>query len=248
MTFNLPAWSPVKWNLRDRGLRNFYNAENWLSPILLDEIMGVSQALRHDLLALLCEFNAIIFISGRYDKNWQEVARQKYYEWAFENLLQRIGLLAKSRPLPEGEIPGVQIIMDWPQGNDKWLFDTYIGGFYFGRGLTTRQTYFSGPLHRLNFIDSIFHGSTLHSGPLQLADLCVGCCRDFLSWAYKGTGFQKFQGCFHELVNQFYTNEKGRLNDCGFKVAKDTRIDIEAKITEYIDTFHQANENEDIPF
>lgn len=50
------------------------------------------------------------------------------------------------RRLPEVEIPGPQIFMDWPQENDKWLFDTYIGGFYLVRGLTIRQAYYSGPL------------------------------------------------------------------------------------------------------
>lgn len=61
MAYGLPAWSPVKWNLRGRGLGNFYDPDNWLSPILLDEIMDVSQALRQDLLALLCEFKTTIF-------------------------------------------------------------------------------------------------------------------------------------------------------------------------------------------
>lgn len=240
--------APVKWNLRDTSLREFYKTERLLNPENPDELLTKSFAIRRDLLSLLKEFDAQIFISARYDISRKEANRSQYYQWAFENLLQRVGLMAKLKNTKECQSSSVSLVVDWPQsGIDKRLFDVYMGGYYFGRGFDSHQNYFSGDLRQYQFADSIYHASTLHSGPLQIADLVVGCCRDFLSWAYKGTNLHKIAGLFDLLMHNFYVDENGRLDGCGFKIAKGTPLDIEAKINAYCDAIHLLQQD-DIAF
>ena len=233
--YDLPGHAPVKWNLRDTSLINFYVPKNLLDPNMAAHLLKISFEVRHDLLALLHEFDARILISGRYDVSWREPTHSEYYQWAFENLLQRVGLMASSMGTIKCDTSSTMLIVDWPQrGVDKSLFDIYMGGFHYGNGISSKQNYYSGPLSQFRFIDSIAHGSTLHSGPLQVSDLIVGCCRDFLSWAFKGTRVQKIEGLFELLVDQFYRDDSGRLGGCGFKVAKANQLDVEAKIAEYL--------------
>lgn len=228
--------APVKWNMRDSSLIQFYNRERWLNENEPKHLLEISDAIRRDLLSLLCEFDARILISARYDSHWREATHGEYFSWAFENLLQRVGLMCQRLETAQNGNASAMIVVDWPQGGvDKSLFDIYMGGYYYGHGFATRQKYFSGNLSQYRFLDSLTHGSTLHSGPLQIADLVVGCCRDFLTWAYKGTKPNKIRGMFDLLIDQFDRNERGEVNDCGFKVAKDNRIDIQKKINEYLD-------------
>lgn len=246
--YNLLGHAPVKWNLRDASLVAFYKEERWLNSEWPEQLRAVSTEIRRDLLALLVEFDACILISARYDRHWQEVAHSDYYVWAFENLLQRVGLMCNTLNTQGCPDASTMIVVDWPQGGvDKNLFDVYMGGYHYGRGFATKQDYYSGPIKQYHFLDSITHGSTLHSGPLQIADLVVGCCRDFLAWAYKGTKPNKIRGMFDLLTDRFYRDERGRLNGCGFKVAKDDRIDIEMKISAYLEWVRQT-ENEELPF
>lgn len=225
-------WAPIKWNLKDVSLRNFFCEKNHLEQVDYDHLIEKNCVLRKELLTLLSEFSAVVFISGRYDKNEIQVTRQQYYEWAFENLLQRIGLAVKKHNNESKDCPEVEIVVDWPQENKKWIFDIYHRGYFFGRGMNW-QEYYAGKLGELNFFESPTHGSTLHSGALQLADLCVGCCRDFLIWAYKGKGLQKIQGNFDILIDLFDVDKNGQINGYGYKVARDGRINIDEKISEY---------------
>jgi hypothetical protein len=231
----LPSHAPVKWNLRDTGLRDFYGPENWLDLGQVDQLMRRSTEIRRNLLGLLGEFEATILISGRYDISRREATNNDYYQWAFENLLQRVGLMFLSRHTQECDASSTMLVVDWPQrGIDKSLFDIYLGGYYYGRGISTRQGYYSGPLNGFRLMDSLMHGSTLHSGPLQVADLVVGCCRDFLYWAWRRERLQRIQGIFDLLIPRFHRDENGRLNNCGFKVAKANNLNVEGKIDEYL--------------
>lgn len=233
--YGLPGYAPVKWNLRDKTLQNFYQEVNRLEPTLVDDLLRVSDSIRQDLLALLAELDAKVLISARYDVANRQATSNDYYTWAFENLLQRIGLMVKDMHKAGNQANRTTLVVDWPQGGiGKQLFDIHYGGYHFGKGLVTKQDYFSGPLKELRFAESLTHGSTLHLGPLQLADLVTGCCRDFLSWAHKGTNLQRIRGSFDVLISQFYRNRAGRLNNCGFKVARADSLDIEMKIAEYL--------------
>jgi hypothetical protein len=245
--FGIPPWGPVKWNLKDVGLVRFYEEDHWLYSGAYDHLMENSDAIRIELLKLLGEIDARIFISARYDTNWREATHSEYYGWAFENLMQRVGLLFRDKLCEPCEASSTMVVVDWPQGGvNKNLFDIYSGGYHLGKGFSSHQPYFSGPIKQYRFCESLTHGSTYHSGPLQLADLVVGCCREFLGWAYTGKKPQRLVGKFELLVDHFSRDPQGRLNDCGFKIAKDSRINVEVKIQEYLDWLHQ--QTEEIPF
>ena len=247
--YRLFPHAPIKWYLKDAGLVQFYNPCRWLNPEDPVRLLQESFGIRRDLLALLGEFDAIIFISGRYDAHWREASHAEYYGWAFENLFQRVGLYCQRLQTQNCDQSSVMIVADWPQGGvDKSLFEIYMGGYHFGRGFATKQGYYSGPIHQYRFLESLTHGSTLHSGPLQIADLVVGCCSSFLTWAYQGKEPHKIRGLFDLLIGRFDADIKGSVNDYGFKVAKDNRIDIDAKILEYQEWVRQRELEEEIPF
>jgi hypothetical protein len=247
--YSLLSHSPIKWNLKDSGLVQFYDPRRWLNPESHKHLLQVSFDIRRDLLALLAEFDARVFLSARYDAHWRETSHMEYYGWAFENLFQRVGLFCKRMETQNCRQSSVMIVADWPQGGvDKSLFEIYMGGYHYGRGLATNQRYFSGPVSQYRFLESLTHGSTLHSGPLQIADLVVGCSRSFLSWSYLGKEPQKIRGLFDLLIGRFDADDNGSVNDYGFKVAKDYRIDVDAKILEYQEWVRQRELEEEIPF
>jgi len=233
--YGLLPHAPIKWNLKDDSIRKFYRPEFWLNPDEPDRLIKIAFDIRHDLLALLAEFNAIVIVSARYDIAREEVLQSQYSLWAFENLIQRVGLMAQALETQNAEASSTMLVIDWPPtGVGKSLFDIYMGGYNFGRGLTTGQDYYSGHLRQYRFYESITHGSTLHSGPLQIADLTVGCAKDFLAWAIKGTSSTKIKGLFDMIMPCFYrAPDTGKINGFGFKVAKND-VDIDAKIAEYI--------------
>jgi hypothetical protein len=230
--------APLKWNMRDDSLRKFYDREHWLSPGMYDAALAKSAAMRPQLLGLLAEFEATILVSARYDQSHKPEELPTYFSWAFENLLQRMGLMAQVR-YPDKNYPGFTVVADWPSAAlERRMFDIYLGGYHFGHGISTNQNYYSGPLKDYRFADSLYHASTLHSGPLQIADMVVGCARDFLSWAIKGTKPQRIKGLFDLLVPRFYCSESGQIANYGFKLAKGlvfngAYFDFEAKITEF---------------
>jgi hypothetical protein len=225
--------APVKWNLRDRSLVKFYKQTNFLSENSYDHLLANADKIRLELLLLLVEFDAKIIVSARYDQNIKKLPQSELFGWAFENFNQRAGLMAQAMNTSSHTSSNVILVSDWPrQGVDKTLMDTYIGGYHYGTGINTGQSYFSGALKELRFSDSLFHGSTLHSGPLQIADLVVGVSREFLNWALKGYKAKIAQQFFLPIVSQFYCNpQNNEINGYGFKLAKN-RIHLDHKIKE----------------
>lgn len=241
--------TPVKWNLKDSGIKRFCTTDRWLSEEVVDRLLKNSFEIRRDLLSLIGEFDARIFISARYDHHWREATHAEYFGWAFENLLQRVGLMFQGQNPQTDDHSSTILVMDWPQGGvDKNFLDFYLGGYHYGYSLATHQTYYSGQLSTYHFLDSLTHSSTYHSGPLQIADLVVGSCRDFLNWAYKGQGEQKIIGLFDHLIGHFDSDDQGHVNNYGFKIAKDMRVDIDSKIREYNDLIRQREVDEEVPF
>ncbi len=247
-TYDLPGCAPVKWNMRNTGLQKFYRSENFLSPALADNLLDISGPLRRDLLWLLYHFDAKVLVCGRYDVAGSLAAHSDIYAWAFENLLLQAGQMARGIYEQRGEVAGATLVIDRPQGGvDKRLLKLYYDGYHLGAGLESGQKYHYGPLKWYDFAESFLYGSTLHSGPLQLANLVAGCCRDFLAWAITGTNIHKIQILFDILVPLFYLDPQGRLNNSGFKVARANNLDIEAKVDEYLNLMGSTRADE-LPF
>ena len=59
---------------------------------------------------------------------------------------------------PDRNYPGFTVVADWPSAAlERRMFDTYMGGYHFGHGISTGQRYHSGPLKQYGFADSLYH-------------------------------------------------------------------------------------------
>jgi len=220
----LRPWHPIKWNLKD--LKKHYKKQG--ESEIYGRLMKASDEIRSAMLGLLSEFGAVVMACGLYRLSGT-TKNVDCYRWAFENLLQRVGLMARGRGAA-----GVTVVADWPQkGVGKNLFDIYSAGYYHGRAVDSGQDYFSGPLHDLCFVDSLFHSSSLHCAPLQLADIVAGCVKDFLAWSYKGSNQNRVVHFFPIIVGNLYRNAQGQVMGCGLKVSG-REIDLDAKIQELL--------------
>jgi len=231
--YGLKGNYPVKWNLRDGRLKRFYEDRGLKEAY--KNLLGVSDEIRRSLLQLLKEFHAIVMACGLY-RQIETTKHVNCYRWAFENLLQRIGLMAQSRDTKSNSDSSLLIVVDWPQeGVSKSLFDIYMSGYHDGIAVDSSQPYFSGPLSLYRFADSVYHSSTLHCSPLQLADLVAGIIKDFIRWCKKGNHSDRVKYFFPIIGSSFYCSDKGVVNGYGLKVSGIT-IDLDAKIKKLLQT------------
>jgi len=237
--YGLKPWHPVKWNLKD--LKKHYRKHN--EAEIYERVMEASDDIRSAMLNLLPEFEAVVMACGLYRLS-DSTENVDCYRWAFENLLQRVGLMARDRGTQ-----GVTIVADWPQGGvGKHLFDIYSAGYYHGKAVDSGQDYFSGPLYKLGFPDALFHSSSLHCTPLQLADIADGCIKDFLAWAYAGKNQGRVVSFFPCIVDSLYRDTQGKITGRGLKVSG-YEIDLDAKIQDLLSLVASAPEYpEEIPF
>lgn len=245
--YGLQPWHPIKWNLKD--LKKYYSD----AEAIYSRLMEASDTIRKEALGVLAEFEAIVLACGmtRFADTTPNV---DCYRWAFENLLQRIGLMANGRRAGKRGKTNIMVVVDWPQGGiDKSLFDIYAAGYHHGRAVDSGQDYFSGQLCSLNFADSLFYSSTVHCGPLQLADITVGCIKDFLSWCYKKQNRDRVRdrvaAFFPLIVDSLHRGTDGRVTGCGLKVTD--KVDLDAKIHELMQAASSRFEQqrpEEIPF
>lgn len=223
---------PVKWNLKDTSLERVYQERG--REDLLKQAIQASDEIRADLARLAREFDVIVMACAL-ERLYEHVDRRDCYRWALENFLQRMGLMLKGRAEAEEVAPpSLVLVMDWPQRkSDKGLFDIYAAGYHHGKAEDSGQLYFSGPLRELSTFDSLVFGSTLHSTPLQLADIIVGIIRDFLRWCYKGTNEQRVRKFFPLIGDLFHKGDNGRIGGSGLHVSpRPVDFDIDQKIQE----------------
>jgi len=240
----LRSWHPVKWNLKD--LKRHYKKQGELETY--DRLMKVSDQIRRAMLKLVSEFEMVAMACGLYRLS-DTTKNVDCYRWAFENLLQRVGLMARDRGTREWADASVMIVADWPQkGVGKNLFDIYAAGYHHGRAVDSGQDYYSGCLRNLRFADSLFHSSTLHCAPLQLADIVAGSIKDFLAWCYKGTNRGRVKLFFPLIAGNLHRSADGQITGYGLKVSG-LEIDLDAKIRELCGVAEPEHEYPDeIPF
>jgi|Deesub1362A_J573_1020465.scaffolds.fasta_scaffold11571_2 hypothetical protein len=240
----LKPWYPIKWNLKDLKAHYEKRGEREVYDLLLQE----SDDIRLAALKLLSRFRPTVMACGLYRLS-AETRNVDCHRWAFENLLQRIGLMLQNKgPIQRGGLPA-QIVLDWPQGGvRKELFDIYAAGYHHGRAVDSKQNYYSGPLKELGLADGLLCSSTIHSAPLQLADLVVGCVKDFLAWCYKDTNRGRVTAFFPVIAESLHRSREGIINGYGLKVSG-VDIDLDAKIEELCPRGDSMMTNgEEIPF
>ncbi|MCR4433938.1 MAG: DUF3800 domain-containing protein [Caldiserica bacterium] len=231
--YGLKGHFPIKWNWKASELKCFYEEQRLLENY--NKLFKIGNQIRRPLLQLLKEFHAIVMACGLY-RQAQTTKHVDCYRWAFENLLQRIGMMAKSHNIGSSSENNFIIVVDWPQGGvNKRLFDIYMSGYHEGKAMDSNQAYFSGPLSTYHFVDSLFHSSTIHCSSLQVADLVAGVLKDFIRWCIKDDHAQRVREYFSILSSCFYSSDKGVINGYGLKISG-INIDLDGKILELLKT------------
>lgn len=209
--YGLKLRHPVKYNMRDDGLRAYYRSRR--ESALLKRIIPASDGLRGDLLSLLAVHSAKTFICAM--GSWGTATHKTYYAWAATNLFQRLGYLGS----PVKKTPELVICLDWPTHDvGKAYFDIYHDPWHDGVG-HDGSDFFCGKLRSRSCFPDLAVGSTLHSPFLQLADLVVGATADFITWCLTERYWQRVEKFFPLVARQLHSHPSFRVSQTGFITA-----------------------------
>jgi len=240
---------PIKFNLSDRQIVNFYESRGRAS--VLDAARANADQLRASVLSQLTCVKARVFACGtcRYSKRAES---KDCFAWAFENLIQRIGLWLRDSSYPSG-YPSLVVVLDRREWDKiRPVLESYSAGYWEGKTVHG-QEYFSGPLRALNLFESVLVGSSLNNPFLQVADLVAGAVRTFLRWAYRDKGSNAAREMFSPLAGILHKDDNGKVEDVGLKIADaPDGIDLDAKIDELLNLVNPQEPpstiDDDIPF
>ena len=170
---------PLKWNLRDLQTRFQSVGEGNLYRRLLED----ASTWRREFFGLVrdVDFTVIAAAVLGYGKDRKTLkqTREALTRFAFSNALMRVGLHAR-----ESDSTGFEVVLDWPEGNNSQLYaDEYRSAFELGKTSTDGISYNCGSLSELGFADSVFFSTGRECHLLQVADLVVGCLREFVEVA-----------------------------------------------------------------
>lgn len=166
---------PIKYNIKD--VEEVYQRFERVKDF--EKIKGDSMAWRKRIVQESLQFDYRIFISCienfQADRKNQKEIKQDLSSFLFANTLMRVGLYAG-----ENEMNHIQVILDWPEGNFSKPFDKEYY-YAYNRGTNSDgQEYFSGPLNKLGFDQTLYFARCNHSNLLQFADIILGSTRDWI--------------------------------------------------------------------
>lgn len=222
--YGLELSDPVKFNLKDTRLEKLYKERDRLPRLQRARPQG--ESLRAELLATLSGAGAVVLVCATWPFSGTP-KKGNLFQWAFENLMQRVGL--QLRDGLGGGSPSLQVIVDRPDKEE--LYASYHEGFY--KGLTSGgQQYYSGSLRNLKALDTLSFSDTLHSNFLQLADLVAGASRTFLRWCRDGKESGRAKTLFGPIVDSLAKGDQGQIHGAGFKISPEPEFRIDDRIAE----------------
>lgn len=229
--YEIPVNLPIKWNLKD--VRKIYEYYEKLD--VYKKVMDSSDEIRLSMISLLSRTNCKLIMSAK--PAYRKEFRRKAYEWAFINILQRLGYVSDEE-IQADSYPTISIIMDWPEAQDRSFFQTYSNAYYLGE-----PNFGCGNLKALNFNVNLAVSTTINSPHLQLADICVGITKEFIKWCYKEKNIERVKKFFPSLSPFFRKSNEGKITGWGLVGnTKDYEL-IEKKIEEI-----KKNDEDEIPF
>jgi hypothetical protein len=237
---------PIKYNLRDENIKEAFRTANESNA--LEEVISASDELRRGALELLAVHKAVVICSATY--GYRDVATKKkvFYQWSFQNTLQRIGMMVLGKEteitLSEGSA-SVFVIVDWPpnQLTDRSLFRLYERGYYYGRGQTQTSKYLCGPLRKLGFYTTPFFSSAYHDPMLQLSDITVGAIKDFLNSCLneKKVECKRTSDLFMPIVVTLFRKVNGEILKYGLVLApKMLELKVQERFLSYSKAYIKA--------
>jgi len=229
--FGIPIELPIKWNCKD--LQGFYKSKGRLD--VYKNIIDNSDEIRLSLIDVLKKTNCKLIIAAK--PVFSKDRRKDVYNWAFINVLQRLGNVAKHE-LKNDVYPKISIIMDWPDGGNRSFFDIYSDAYYAG------QQFYCGELKGLDLNINLASSVTLNSPHLQLADILVGSTKDFIKWCYEDKNEDRVKIFFPSVLPFFRKSEYNKIMGFGLIIGnKDNYNKFEKKIEDI-----QKLEETEVPF
>jgi hypothetical protein len=189
--FGSTADLPLKWNFKD--LYPTYYAAG--KAALLKALLAKSDEIRLEMVRLLDEFHATVLIAGIRGHSLQDLkTRREYHAWALTMILQRLGFVCGRED--SSDVLRIQVTLDWPGGDiQKSHFAVFHKAYHDGLSHDGMQ-FKSGPLRAKGFSPALEYSSTEHNPLLQLADMMLGVCADFVKWSFTGRGVARLREMF----------------------------------------------------
>lgn len=168
---------PIKFNMRDTKIKEVYKRFNKIEEYEL--LLAESATWRKKIIQESLKLDYKIYISCienlQADKKEQKQIKENLSSFLFSNALMRVGLFAKLKN-PDH----VQVILDWPEGNNSQPFDKeYFYAYHHGKN-ASKIEFYSGKLKDLNFDQTLYYARCNHSNLLQFSDIILGATRDWI--------------------------------------------------------------------
>ena len=247
----IPVELPVKYNLRDQNITSAFRAAN--EQQALQELISIrSDDFRKGALELLSKHQALIVCSATHGYNDVSTRSEIFYQWSFQNTLQRIGMMVREEEMKITTSPGsanVFVIADWPPNKltDRTLFRLYERGYYFGKGQTDEGKYYCGPLRKLGFYTTPFFSSAYHDPMLQVSDIVVGAVKDFLTSCInsKKVECRRTADIFMPVLVPVFRKVNGEIMKYGLVLAPSR---FQEEVRENLSIYaHKSDEGRDYP-
>lgn len=201
---------PIKWNFRD------LKGDFPIGPApVYDYLLQASETWRTQMFeaATTIDMNLLICCVQGHSaiRRIQRRTRDGLTRYVFVNGLLRFGLHVK-----DAAVDSAEVILDWPDRNNRKPFDDeYYSAYNYGISVNS-QPYHCGKLCDLHFADSPFYANMNQCSPLQFSDLIIGATRDFVQCAindrrhglgarllrYVVSRFRGFEGGADEILNR----------------------------------------------
>ena len=196
--FGLEPEDPIKWNLRDDRIKQFYNKRGKISKY--KHLLSKADDIRTELLNLFCDvrYNTALYLSAIVEKKKGE--KKVFDQRCFTNLLQRISMHCDPTEFFHF------VFLDFYKEDTTDMAESYSLGYHHGRD-TENNKYRAGSLSKKGFCEAVYFGKTIYNQLLQMADLVAGCSRDYLEFCLTD-GVKVFKDVlrfFPIIMDKFYT-------------------------------------------
>lgn len=218
-SYNIPAYLPLKWNFKDTSSMKMYRS--FKKHKLWKETLPISKDIRMDILRLLAEVDAkVIFACFRKLKR-TKILPNKLSQWALTNIIQRAYF----------ETTPIEIIIDWEDKERNLLSESYLWPYYFGKGRHD-ETFLPYCMNNLQSGNPyISYSVTIYNPFLQIADIAVGCCGNFVGCCLKGNNRPLAVETFEVLVKSIRGYKSGNIFSWGFLISpSEDKVRVEREL------------------
>lgn len=220
IAIGLPPHAPVKWNLNDRSLTQWFASAGLIETLAITKQKShlLRSTLINELLKLL-PLPKIICCTLRW---FNPDRKTRIAVWGFQNILQRLGLIQKAMQDSPHSLE-----IDWT-GDDRKHFDNVWEQAYLnGISATCTKPFFSGPLQYLGFQRGPAYFTTLQNPNLQIIDILLGLLTTFVKDSLMNSSNSRVPPLVRKVMPLFYRDTSDILWGRGFIVNKDLRARIQ---------------------